>query len=184
MLGDITWFLVKLDEIIADVVELVLNVVRFVTLGTVFGGIRDAWQAEDLRDFVIDLLGKRFANNPPTQARIRANLGLDGTGWGFPMKGTHRVMRLDSGTAPLWQWHKDGKIDLYAMAGLTSFDSFNVRRTRTVVRSTNPDGSIEGTFPSMTLGLTPTLVRQKAPNASQVFTRSWAVSRAASIRDG
>jgi hypothetical protein len=80
-------------------------------------------------------------------ARIRERLGLNDVSWGFPLDATHRVFRLDSGTAPLWQWHKDGTIDLYSMAGLISFDSFTARRKRTMVRSTNADGSIESSLP-------------------------------------
>jgi hypothetical protein len=145
--GDLAGFIGKLGEIVLDAVELVLNVVRFVALGSFFGGIRDAWQAEDLRRFVEDLVNQRFAFNPPQLARIRERLGLADATWGFPMEATHRVFRLDSATAPLWQWHQDGVIDLYAMAGLISFDSFEINRRRTMVRSTNADGTIESSVP-------------------------------------
>jgi hypothetical protein len=145
--GDFAGFLGHLVEAFLHAVELVLNIVRFFTLGTFFGGIRDAWQAEDLRRFVDQLINERFAQDPARLARIRERLGLDDVSWGFTLYATHRVFRLDSGTAPLWQWHQDGTIDLYAMAGLISFDSFNVMRRRTMVRSTNADGTIESSLP-------------------------------------
>jgi hypothetical protein len=145
--GDLAGFLAKLAAIIADVVLLILDVVRFLLLGTIISGVVDAWQAEDLRRFVETLVNERFGNIPPLLARIRARIGLDGVGWGLPFKCTHRVFRLDSGAAPLWRWHKDGAIDLYAMAGLTSFDSFDFLRRRTMIRSVNADGTIESSLP-------------------------------------
>ncbi len=145
--GDIAGFLGELGEIVLDAVELVLNIVRFVLLGTVIGGIRDAWQAADLREFVENLINQHFGFNPPQLARIRDRLGLNDTSWGYPMDAEHRVFRLDSGNVPLWQWHQNGTIDLYAMAGLVSFDSFNINRRRTMVRSSNADGTIESSLP-------------------------------------
>jgi hypothetical protein len=47
------------------------------------------------------------------------------------------VFRLDSANVPLFQWHRDGTIDLYAMAHLLSFDSFSIGRRRTTVRVLN-----------------------------------------------
>jgi hypothetical protein len=146
--GDFADFIGKLGNIFLDVVELGVNIVRFFILGNLFGGIRDAWQAENLRQFVEKLINEKFAGDLPKLERIRERLGLNGVSWGFPMDATHRVFRLDSGTAPLWQWHQDGKIDLYAMAGLLSFDSFNINRKRTLVRSTNDDGTFESSLPA------------------------------------
>lgn len=144
--GDVAGFLGELVNGVSDLVEGLLDVGRLVTLGTVVGGVRDAWQADDLRTFVEDLLAKRFASDPDQLARIRDHLGLDGISWGLPLQATHKVFRLDSDTAPLWEWQQQGEIDLYAMAGLASGDSFDVRRRRTMVRSVSDDG-IEGSFP-------------------------------------
>jgi hypothetical protein len=66
--------------------------------------------------------------------------------WGLPLQAEHRVFLLDSETAPLWKWHSDGTIDLYAMAGLTSFDSFDIARKRTIVHSVTSEG-IENSTP-------------------------------------
>ncbi|MGW2050901.1 hypothetical protein ACWCPF_37890 [Streptomyces sp. NPDC001858] len=138
--GDLAGFLRGLGDLFLDGVELVINGIRFATLGTVFGGIRDASQAAALRRFVEKRVNEQFATNPPQLARIRQHLGLDGVSWGLPLDATHRVFRLDSATTPLWEWHKKGIIDLYAMAGLLSFDSFTIVRRRTMVRSVGDDG--------------------------------------------
>ncbi|CDG83157.1 hypothetical protein GJA_2526 [Janthinobacterium agaricidamnosum NBRC 102515 = DSM 9628] len=47
---------------------------------------------------------------------------------------------LDSANTPLWQWHNDGTLDLYALAGLLSFSSLDVFRPRAWVRSVGADG--------------------------------------------
>jgi len=149
--GDIAGFFGKLLEIFIDGVLLVIALVRLLSLGTFFGGIRDAWREEDLRRFVEDLINQRFSPDPQKLARIRERLGLNDTTWGFQMEATHRVFRLDSATAPLWQWHQNGTIDLYAMAGLTSFSSFDFRRSRTLVRSLNDSGTESSSISRWTL---------------------------------
>lgn len=140
--GDIPGFVGKLGDVVLDGAEGVIDYWRLMLGGTLLAGIRDAWQAEDLRNFVNGLIEQEFANDQPRLARIRNRIGLDNASWGLPLKAEHRVFQLDSATAPLWQWHRDGQIDLYAMAGLTSFDSFDVARKRTIVRSANPDGML------------------------------------------
>lgn len=142
--GDIAGFLGQLGKFFIELVLTIIDAIRVVALGTVIGGIRDAWEAENLRQFVEDLLKQKFGADPPRLATIRESLNLDSTSWGFEMGVTHKVFRLDSATAPLWQWHQQGLIDLYAMAGLISFDSFNIRRGRTLVRSV--DGATESSF--------------------------------------
>jgi len=145
--GDLPGLIDKLGEVLLDLVEGTIDVGRLVTGFTVLGGISDAWDAEELRKFVSDLVNQHFAYDPALVGRIRSHLGLDDATWGLPFKAEHRVFRLDSATAPLWQWHQDGAIDLYAMAGLTSFASFDISRGRTMVRSTNADGTIESSLP-------------------------------------
>ncbi|MFE7779094.1 hypothetical protein ACFU5O_35545 [Streptomyces sp. NPDC057445] len=132
-----------LADIFLDTIEFCLNNFRFFTFGTIYGGMRDAWQAAELRRFVEDCVNEHFAANPPQLALIRQRLGLDGVSWGLP-DATNRVFRLDSASTPLWEWHEKGIVDLYAMAGLLSIDSFTIRRPRTVVRSVNDDGKESG----------------------------------------
>jgi hypothetical protein len=145
--GDIPGFLGNLGNVVLDAAEGLIDYGRFLAGGTVVAGIVDAWQVEDLRNFVSGLVNEHFADDSQLLGRIRRRLGLDDATWGLPFNAEHRVFRLDSATAPLWQWHRDGTIDLYAMAGLTSFDSFDVARKRTLVRSANADGTIESSLP-------------------------------------
>jgi len=53
---------------------------------------------------------------------------------------------FDSKNTELWKWHQDGFIDLYALAGLGSTNSFQVQRGRTVVKVVGDDGK-DNLFP-------------------------------------
>src|SRR5690242_371658 len=59
--GDLPGFLGKLGEIVLDGVEGVIDVARLVTGFTVLGGISDAWDADELRKFVSELVNEHFA---------------------------------------------------------------------------------------------------------------------------
>ena len=135
-----------LGELVLDVGGLLVNGLRFVLGGYFVGGIVRAFEREALRDFVADLLEERFGEDPAKLDRIRERVGLDGGRFGLPLDAQHRVFVLDSQDTPLWDWHKRGVIDLYQMAGLVSFDSFQLQRPDTVVRFTSSDG-IESSFP-------------------------------------
>ena len=145
--GDLAGFLGKLGELFVAAGEFFFVVVRFLTGGYIIGGIVDAFERDALRRFVEELLDEKFQNEPDRLARIRKHIGLEGVGWGLPFEATHRVYRLDSANAPLWEWHQNGSIDLYAMASLLSFASFQVLRPPTVVRSVSSDGVFESTIP-------------------------------------
>ena len=124
-----------------DLVDLLIDFwVRWFFLGFLIGGIVEQFKREALRDFVKDLLKEQFAQNPALLERIKNKIGIDGAGWGLPMTGNHHVFMLDSANTPLWQWHQDGTLDLYALAGVLSFDSFQVERPRTWVRVVGEDG--------------------------------------------
>lgn len=138
----------KLGEILLNAFDLVLSIVRVITLGTIIGGIADGWRNEDLRRFVRELINDRFADSPARLGRMMEHLGLNTAGWGLPMEGTHRVFVLDSAVMPLRDWHNAGTIDLYVMAGLLSTDRFSVRRSRTEVRVVSEDGAIESSIPA------------------------------------
>jgi hypothetical protein len=130
----------ELIKLFTDVIlGLGLDVIRFVTGGYVVGRIVDAFQRDALRRFVEDLLRERFSGDRLEE--IRKFVGLGGGRFGFPLPAQHRVFMLDSANTPLWDWHNRGVIDLYAMAGLLSFGSFQVFRSHTVVRSVSSDGS-------------------------------------------
>ncbi len=140
--GDIAGVIGGLGTLIADLFEFSVNVVRFTLGGTVVGGVRDHWQAADLRSFVENLVNERFSNNPIRLGQIIQNIGLNDVSWGFDIEASHKVFKFSSRDASLWQWHQNGDIDLYAMAGLLSFDSFSPRKPSTKVRSVSRSGNI------------------------------------------
>jgi hypothetical protein len=82
-----------------------------------------------------------FSESPEQLAQVRKKLDMESHDFGLHLPSEHRVFRLDSANVPLWQWHNDGIIDLYAMAGLLSFDSFQVIRLLTSVKSVTEDGN-------------------------------------------
>jgi hypothetical protein len=159
----------QLGLILGDLVLLGLGMLRLITLGSFIGGIVDAWQAEDLRQFVQQLLSDTFGNNPPRLARIIEHVGLHNADWGLPLTATHRVFMLDSAHVPLWQWHENGDIDLYAMAGWLSFDSFSIGRRRTEVRVLNSDGTIYSSIPATRWSISKYLASQGKDVRLQIF---------------
>ncbi|MCB0666906.1 MAG: hypothetical protein KDC80_13820, partial [Saprospiraceae bacterium] len=75
--------------------------------------------------------------------QIRRNIGLEGDReFGFQLNAIHKVFVLDSDSVPLWRHHNDGTLDLYALAHLLSFDSFNMGASNptTVVKSVDEKG--------------------------------------------
>jgi hypothetical protein len=138
---DFAGVLNQLGNLFLDAFDLCLNVLRFVTLGTVVGGIVRQFQRDALRTFVRKLLQDTFGQDKARLARILKFVGLDGGGFGFPLSAVHKVFMLDSANTPLWDWHNRGVIDLYAMAGLLSFDSFQINRPRTLVRNVDASGN-------------------------------------------
>jgi hypothetical protein len=131
---DLAGVLHHLGDLLIHSFKLGIDAFRFITLGSVIGGIVAAFEREALRKFVSHLLNSTFGAHPQRLANIRDFVRIDRPTWGFPLPAEHRVFRLDSRKTPLWQWHNEGFIDLYQLAGLLSFDSFQVQRPRTVVR--------------------------------------------------
>ena len=130
----------ELINLLTDVIlGLGLDLVRFFSGGYIIGGIVDHFQRDALRRFVEDLLRERFSGERLDE--IREFLGLEGGRFGFPLSADHRVFMLDSANTPLWDWHNRGVLDLYAMAGLLSLDSFQVYRPHTVVKSVSDGGN-------------------------------------------
>jgi hypothetical protein len=145
--GDFAGALGKLLEILIGAFTTLLQLGRVLLFLTVIDGARDAWQAESLRRFVEALLEQRFGSDPERLRRIREHLSLDGSRWGLPLQVTHRVMCLDSDQLPLHEWHARGTLDLYALAGVASFDSVQPFRQRTAVHVMSRDG-IESSLPA------------------------------------
>ncbi|MEX0626411.1 MAG: hypothetical protein WD402_07695, partial [Chloroflexota bacterium] len=130
-----------------DFLDFLVDAARFIFGGYVIGGIVGKYDRSSLRGFVSDLLNTKFGSDPVALQAARDRVGLDRAGWGLPLQARHLVLRLDSATSPLWQWHESGVIDLYAMSRLLSFDSADfVPRPRTVVKEVDSQGN-ESSFP-------------------------------------
>lgn len=151
-LGDVAGSLLRLDfpgvvhalgSLVMDVADLGLDLLRLGTGGYVVGGVVRQFRRSGLRSFVEELVEETFDENPERLERVREAIGLDGGRFGLRLPAEHRVFVLDSEDVPLWRMHRDGEIDLYAMAGLLSFDSFAVgaAHPNTVVRSVGEDGT-------------------------------------------
>jgi len=121
------------------VLGLGLDGLRLLTGGYLIGGVVRYFERSALRRFVERLLAERFAGDRLQD--IREFVNLTGARFGFPLPADHLVFMLDSANTPLWDWHERGVLDLYALAGLLSFDSFDVFRPRTVVKSVMENGS-------------------------------------------
>ena len=130
-----------------DVVDISIDAGRFITGGYIAGGVVEHFQRSALRDFVEDLLTAYF-KDPNQLAQIRQHVGLDHGRFGFPLPAEHKVFMMDSKKFDhLREMHNSGKLDLYAMAGLLSFDSFEMYpRPRTVIKSVDDNGN-ESLFP-------------------------------------
>lgn len=160
-----------LGLLIMDAAGILIDFLRGSVGLTTIGGVVDQWQAENLRRFVEDLLKTNFGSDPARLARVRAHLRLDEVTWGVPLKGQHYVFCLDSATVPLWEWHQQGSIDLYAMAHLLSFDSFSFGRGRTSVRKIDARGNAT-TFPATRSDVAAYLDSQGRDVRLQVFSLS------------
>lgn len=135
--GDLPRLVEELLNLVIDVADLGLDLLRIGTGGYVVAAIVDNFQRADLREFVRNLITERFAGHPDL-ATILARLNLDTAHWGLAAGARSHVMMLDTGTDGVAQtvraMHTDGELDLYALAGLLSFDSFSFGRARTLVR--------------------------------------------------
>lgn len=122
---DLPGLLEDLGELGLDVLDLGVDLARFATGGYVVGGVAEHFRRSRLLRFVEDLVAEEFGDDPDTHRRVREEIGLEGRRFGFRLPAEHRVFVLDSDDVPLWRMHEAGELDLYAMAGLLSTDSFS-----------------------------------------------------------
>lgn len=142
---DFAGIIAGIVDLVIHVVDLFIDLVRIFTGGYFVGGVVAELERQALRRFVESLLRERISN-PAILGDVRTRLGLEGTSWGLTMQVDHRVFVLDSATTPLWRWHRDGFIDLYALAGLGSLNSFQIQRPRTWVRTVG-EGGVDNWYP-------------------------------------
>jgi hypothetical protein len=121
---DLPGLIEDIGQLVADILELGVAVVRLATGGYVVGGVVKQFRRSSLIRFVGNLVDRTYSD--PQRTTVRRNIGLEGKRFGLRMEAHHRVMVLDSDTVDLWQLHEAGEIDLYALAGVLSFDSFSL----------------------------------------------------------
>jgi len=142
-----------LVELIIHIVIFGVDLVRFVAGGYTVGGILNAFQRTELRRFVAELLEHTFSHDTNKLRQAREHVGLEGGVFGLPIEAEHKTFMFDSANTDLRQWHLDGKIDLYALAQLLTFDSWDginpYPGARTVVKAVSDDGKYEALLPIM-----------------------------------
>jgi hypothetical protein len=143
----------NLADVIADLGNIGINVlqllvwgVRLVT-GAYFGKEVSDYFMRDraltfIRTLIIDEFGKKDGED------ILRKLGSGSLHFGLPIAANARIMVADSNTFPFVTLHNAGVIDLFALAGLLSFNSFRIARERTrVLRVDAAGGNV--LFPPM-----------------------------------
>lgn len=140
---DLPGLIKALGQVVIDAVAFGINLGRFVTLGYVVGGIVKHGKRARLIRFVDGLVDERFGDDPERLAAVRERIGLDDGRFGLRLPADHRAFVLDSADVDLWRLHEEEVIDLYAMAGLLSFDSFSLGASHpnVVVTSVGDDGT-------------------------------------------
>ena len=139
---DLPAFVKGLGTLVLDILDLIVDVGRFLIGGYLVGGIVRYFKRSMLREFVEKLVNDTFSGN--VRDTVRRRIGLDGSKrFGFRLPSIHRVFVLDSRDVQLWQLHQNGDLDLYALAHLLSFDSFAIGAPNptTVVKSVDGDGN-------------------------------------------
>lgn len=132
---DFAGFFRGLGDLALGLINLGIIIVRAVFGGYIVGGVIEQFERRELRDFVDALVREKYGNRPDVHNDIRNKLGLNQISWGLTLEAEHKVFMLDSAHVPLWEWHKEGFIDLYSLAGLLSFDPFSLQHPRTMVRT-------------------------------------------------
>jgi len=137
---DLPGLVEDIGQLLADIAELGVAVGRLLTGGYVVGGIVKRFRRSSLIRFVEGLVDRKYSGS--RRATVRRNIGLEGKRFGLRMKAHHRVMVLDSNVVDLWRLHEAGEIDLYALAGVLSFDSFSLstEHPNTVIRAVDRGG--------------------------------------------
>jgi hypothetical protein len=143
----------NLADVIADLGNIGINVlqllvwgVRLVT-GAYFGKeVSDYFMRDRALTFIRNLIIDEFGNKDGED--ILRKLGSGSLHFGLPIAASTRIMAADSNTFPFVTLHNAGVIDLFALAGLLSFNSFRIARERTrVLRVDAAGGNV--LFPPM-----------------------------------
>jgi len=145
---DIPGLLEAFGGLVMDILDLIVDVGRFIIGGYIVGGIVDRFKQSSLRNFVEDLVVSTFDDEDILRT-VRATIGLDGSQkFGFRLPSEHRIFVLDSNDVDLATMHNTGVIDLFSSAHLLSFQSFalGAAHPNSYVKQVNEDGT-DSPFP-------------------------------------
>jgi len=128
----------NLADIIADLGNIGINILQLLVWGVrlvtgAYFGMRDR-ALTFIRNLIIDEFGNKDGED------ILRKLGSGSLHFGLPIAASTRIMAADSNTFPFVTLHNAGVIDLFALAGLLSFNSFRIARERTRVVRVNAAG--------------------------------------------
>lgn len=138
---DLAGVIADLGNIAINLGQVVAWVVRVGT-GAYFGAAVSDYFMRDralgfIRMLIIEEFGKKEAED------IFNKLGWGTMHFGLPITASASIMRADSDSFPFVEMHNDGHdgLDLFAMAGLLSFNSFRIARERTRVVRVDDNGN-------------------------------------------
>lgn len=125
--------------------EAVVAVVRLGSGGYFAGAIMENVERDRALAFVDNLIRTEFDKDEAERILDRLGFGTVRPGLRVPVD--WRVLRMDSASYPLAADHAAGVFDLFALAGVLSFDSFRINRERTRVVIVGADGSDQWYLP-------------------------------------
>lgn len=135
-----------LAGVIADLGNIGINLGQAVVwgiragTGAYFGaGVSDYFMRDRALGFVRTLIIQEFGKTEGED--VLRKLGWGTVHFGLPILASARIMRADSNSFPFVELHNDDTLDLFAMAGLLSFDSFRIDRERTRVVRVDDNGN-------------------------------------------
>ena len=127
-----------------DLLDFGIDILRSWTGGYLIAAVADNFNREDLRAFVETLIRERLASDPELE-NLLDRLNISTGNWGLKFTANNHVMMFDTATPGVSKvirdMHESGALDLYALAGLLSFDSFSFGRARTMVKVIGFDGT-------------------------------------------
>jgi hypothetical protein len=111
---------------------------RVVTGGYFGKEVSDYFMRDRALTFIRTLIIDEFCKKDGED--ILRKLGSGSLHFGLPIAASVRIMRADSNSFPFVELHNGHILDLYALAGLLSFDSFRMGRERTRVVRVDANG--------------------------------------------
>ncbi|QQR87111.1 MAG: hypothetical protein IPJ76_02470 [Flavobacteriales bacterium] len=115
--------------IVVNVGEIVVWAVRIVTGGYFAGPVSDYYMRDRHINMIAGMVRAEFGKQEAED--ILAKLGFGTAHFRLPIRCNVRVMVADSSTFPFVALHTAGTLDLFALAGLLSFNSFPLFNART-----------------------------------------------------